>query len=188
MVERLRENEPTGEFFESVVKRFNNSQLPLERLITPSGFDSDVYRFGEFVYKFYSPEIDKEKLDLYRKITNKASLTSSKENWTMDFRYSNVTFSLRVNKIMNVFYWDEKDTVVGVSRFISGRRLDELQDIIDKKEIQGTLSLSGSDINKRLGVCGVDLVPINIRFDDKDQSLIITDLCARLELLKEVGV
>ncbi len=148
------------------------------------GDDSVVYKSlsSKHVLKFYSQEryrserVPKEKLFLYRDITNKLSANAT-------LKLDGLT--LTVNPISAIIFCQRYNCHVGISRYISGPTLS-MPDImfpLTGNRFEKFESLS-RNLNSDLSLVGIKILPCNVKWHKS--SLVITDLCGSVKNLEQI--
>lgn len=155
------------------------------------GTDSFVYKRGDDVIKVYNgkrliilpPDELKRKIHLYAAIMNQASLLADREKWKINLSANRVSVPVKVVSVDRIIDCSYCHTPATVSKFIDGRNLEEggrRSLPFDFRELKKALPLFSLAVGEKLGVYGISIVPVNVKY--KDGTLVVTDLCADLSI------
>lgn len=153
------------------------------------GYDSEVYRMGNLVLKSYNrsvKETDKpvspETLLLYWQITNLA--TGLSKNHGLKLEVPGLKpYPVLINPIIEMYKCKHCGYIKASSLFIPGESLKFSPQEFDPEELTIGLRKLGVDLENKLGVNGINLIPLNVK--KSGASLVITDLCSDLRFLKK---
>lgn len=155
-----------------------------------SGFDSNVYRFGNFVVKVYKNGglgtayfRNENRITLYLNLTKKAAEITKKQDLFARFPYSKYERKLFVNPILASRICLGCGLIEAVSPFIPGKNLNMIPYEFDLKELIIVLKKVGQTLEDDLGFKGINIIPANVKL--LNDELVVTDLCANtLDLRK----
>ena len=106
------------------------------------------------------------------------------------FEYSKLKFPLRVNPFDESIWLPKGKLVkhygwVGKSKYVEGKRFSDLIDSFDEKDIKFTFNYLDYELDRRLGIIGVNLTMMNIKVVEEmgQKTFVITDLCADISKL-----
>lgn len=146
------------------------------------GYDSEVYRMGDYVLKAYkgngislAKPLTEAQFHEYFITTNLAAIASEAKPIELDLTFSKKKVLLKVNPILD-FRKCECGYVEAISKFIPGHDLEWLPRTYDPRDIEVSFRHLSGKLNEDLGVRGIYIAPINVKIADND-LLIVTDLC-----------
>lgn len=145
-----------------------------------AGWDSLVFPLGtENVIKVYRKGLEfLPQLEFYREITNKASAGE----WKIEIDHKK--HAVLVNPIDEIISCVNSGKLCAVSKRIFGERLSTIP-LSYTLKFESRITELGHHLNNDLNVEGIALDLMNLMFPkDKENTVIITDLCARIGKLK----
>lgn len=125
------------------------------------------------------------RISFYQEITNCASSLAERENWQLELPFNSRSIPVRVNPIDKIVACGCCGSYASVSDFIEGKNLEEIKKSslpFDSRELKIALPSFSSELDSKLSVFGINVIPVNIKFWNK--ILIITDLCANVYWLR----
>lgn len=113
---------------------------------------------------------------------------AEKENWEIKFQLIGLEIPMRVVSMDGLFYWEDEERFVAVSKLVRGRNLNQMNDVVDKRVVRDSLGSESLRLDRKLGVSGIQLDHVNIKetFSNGKRTLLVTDLCASIMKLREV--
>ena len=174
-------------------KEFEATPWPCHLRLTgkylASGYDSAVYKDGGYVIKVYkgnpsaaSLPVPGATLVLYRQVTNAAFEIAETEGLQMELIYSKETLPFKINPIITMEKCEECGFVESVAPHVPGKNLATGPDIFDPVELKLSLRYLNNALEDKLGVSGINIIPINIK--EVDGGLVVTDLCSDIVNLR----
>ena len=159
------------------------------------GTDSSVYKWRGSVIKVYNgeklrllpPDELKIKIGFYTDVMNRASGLANMQKWKVTLPLSGIAVPVNIVPVDRIIECSCCRTPATVSKFIDGRNLEEggRRNLpFDFRELEKSLPLFSLAVGEKLGVYGISIVPVNIKYEDG--RLIVTDLCADLSILGKI--
>lgn len=149
------------------------------------GLDSEVYRLGDLALKVYCRSFigqyakrDLEVMTLYRDITNLMADPLQSAEMRMGNPFSKfVNYRVEFNPILQMYRCGHCGFISTVSPFVEGECLNRSLSF-DQKELTILLRSLNMSLEERLGVSGVNVIPLNAKLiGDK---VVVTDICSDL--------
>ncbi len=163
----------------------------IDKKLIAQGINSIVFKVDNYALKVYPyrssmPKMNIDKLRLYGEVTKETSRLLKSEKWTVNFPFPLGQRRLEVNCFMHIAKCDKCGYLEAWMPFVSGVRLDSPPySFFSKRQLKNRLSEVGNQIERRLGVEGIEIDSTNI----KSTSLltcVITDLCYDITSLDRV--
>lgn len=156
--------------------------LELKRKKIVQGINSEVFQSGLYALKIYKTVDDpgtflnKEKLLLYREITNLASSLAKSEKWTVKLPFPYGLYQVEVNPFPELKKCEKCGDWEGRVPYIPGSNLRMLPLSFIYSGWGVCFSGLNYKVEKSLFVKGIFISPVNVK-KLNSSTLVITDLC-----------
>lgn len=134
------------------------------------GADSDVYQSGDCALHMYHKKIS---IDLIRRL-QEVTLKASQHAIQLTYPFEQRQLQVRVVTIDRIELYAER--YITVCTFIPYERVSDMKDHKKKKLLTAILEEIESDLYEPAQARGIEIIPINARFDEESGIIWITDL------------